>query len=129
MTKRQNLTKAKLLKQLEKIPIVEVACQRTGIGRATYYRWKNDDEAFRGKAEEAIEQGCLLINDMAESKLINGVKDGNHNSIVFWLRHNHPKYHSPSLQALDYRRKPKRFKDFKVSLVEFIGKKPNDNKA
>lgn len=90
--------KAELLKQLKKTPIVEVACKKMGVGRATYYRWKKEDPKFADEAEFALQEGSQLINDMAESQLINAIKDGNMTGIIFWLK-NHHKQYSPKLEV------------------------------
>ena len=90
--------KAELIKQLKKTPIVEVACKKLGIGRATYYRWKKDDPKFAEEAEFALDEGSQLVNDMAESQLINAIKEGNLTGIIFWLK-NHHKQYSPKLEV------------------------------
>lgn len=90
--------KAELIKQLKKTPIVEVACKKLGIGRATYYRWKKDDPKFAEEAEFALDEGSQLVNDMAESQLINAIKEGNMTGIIFWLK-NHHKQYSPKLEV------------------------------
>jgi len=64
---RQDREKQILLEQLKRTPIVEFACQKVGIARATYYRWRQDDERFRKDADTALQEGVLLVNDMAES--------------------------------------------------------------
>ncbi len=84
--------KTKVLEQLRKTPLVQVACQRAGIGRATYYRWLKADEAFAEAAFEAIDQGTSLVTDIAESQLINAIKDQNMTAIIFWLKHHHAAY-------------------------------------
>lgn len=81
-----------LLASLEKMPIVEIACQRTGIGRATYYRWRKDNEKFAQAADAALEQGRAYINDLAETNLISLTKDKNWSAIRYWLENNHPRY-------------------------------------
>jgi len=81
-----------LINQLSKIPIIQIACERVGIGRASYYRWRNEDKNFAKKADEAILDGLLLINDMAESQLIGTIKDKKIQGIAFWLKHHHPAY-------------------------------------
>ena len=58
-------------------------CEKSGISRATYYRWKKDDPDFREKAEEALMDGESLINDMAESQLISAIRDQNMTAIIF----------------------------------------------
>ena len=87
-----------LLMQLKKTPIVQVACEKTGISRATYYRWRKDDPEFADKADIAIDEGLNLINDMAESQLISAIKDRNLTGIIFWLK-NHHKNYSPKLEV------------------------------
>lgn len=84
--------KEELIAQLKKVPIVQLACERAGIGRATYYRWHRDDNAFAEAADEAIATGSSIINDLAESKLIAAIKEQNFSAIAFWLKHHHPTY-------------------------------------
>jgi AcrR family transcriptional regulator len=81
-----------LIEQLRKTPIILVVCEKTGISRATFYRWYKDDEKFRELVQEALGEGKKLINDMAESQLISLVKDKNFPAISYWLKHNHPDY-------------------------------------
>ncbi len=81
-----------LIKQLKKTPIIQVVCEKTGVARATYYRWMKTDEKFAEAAYEAIEQSSALINDLAESQLIAAIRDKNMTAIVWWLKHHHPKY-------------------------------------
>ena len=81
-----------MLTELRKTSIVQLACERTGIGRSTYYKWRADDNVFARAADRALEAGKFLINDMAESKLIKLMQDNNLKAIRFWLQHNHPKY-------------------------------------
>lgn len=81
-----------LLEQLKKTPIVQIACEKTNIGRATYYRWMKDDKEFAQKAEEALQAGSLMVNDMAESQLMSAIRDKNMAAIIFWLKHHHPTY-------------------------------------
>ncbi len=81
-----------LLEQLKKTPIVQIACEKLGIGRATYYRWRKEDLDFSKKADGALREGNLLINDIAESQLMSAIKDKNLTAITFWLKHHHPVY-------------------------------------
>lgn len=81
-----------LLEQLKKTPIVQVACGKINISRATYYRWRKDDQEFAKTADEAITEGALLVNDIAESQLMSAIKDKNLTAIIFWLKHHHPSY-------------------------------------
>ena len=84
--------KKKLIQQIRKTPIIQIACERAGISRATYYRWKKSDTKLPDQAEEALLDGIALINDMAESQLISGIRDKNLTAIIFWLKNHHKAY-------------------------------------
>lgn len=90
--KRQNRKKVALLEEFKKTPVVQVACQKTGISRATYYRWKKEDEVFSKEADAALEEGSLFVNDIAESQLLSAIKEQNMTAIIFWLKHHHKMY-------------------------------------
>jgi ACT domain-containing protein len=92
MSRNQNTDKKALLTQLEKTPIVEAACKKVGLPRSTYYRWRKDDEEFAAKCDETIELSVGRINDLAESQLINAIKEQNMTAITFWLKHHHHGY-------------------------------------
>ncbi len=85
-------TKRLLLEQLRKTPIIQIACEKIGLGRATFYRWKADDSAFAKAVDDALLEGKLLVNDLAESQLIGAIKDRNLTAITYWLRHHHRDY-------------------------------------
>jgi len=90
--KRIKKEKELILEQLKKTPIVQLACEKIGIARATYYRWKKADIKFSMLAQEAILEGSRLVNDMAESQLLSAIRDKNMTAIIFWLKHHHPAY-------------------------------------
>lgn len=92
MSRNQSADKQKLLKQLEKTPIVEAACKAIGLPRSTYYRWRKDDEAFSDACDETIELSVGRINDLAEAQLISAIKEKNMSAITFWLKHHHHSY-------------------------------------
>lgn len=81
-----------LLEQLKKTPILQIACEKVGIGRATVYRWKNEDQEFAKALDGALFEGKMLVNDVAESQLMAAIKERNLGAIVFWLKHHHPSY-------------------------------------
>lgn len=89
---RTDKNKELILEKLKTLPVVQIACQKLGIGRASYYRWRKEDRDFAVKADEAVLEGRLFINDMAESQLLSQIKDQNMTAIIFWLKHNHPVY-------------------------------------
>ncbi len=93
MTKsRQEIMMAKLLKEFETNPIIGAACHKVGLSRATYYRWREESMEFELKADFALAKGRAVINDLAESQLINAIKDQRIGAIALWLRFNHPIY-------------------------------------
>lgn len=89
---RQAKEKELILEQLKRIPIIQVACEKAGIARATFYRFRNDDPDFKRAVEEAITEGISFITDMSESQLITLIKEKNWPAISFWLKHHHPNY-------------------------------------
>lgn len=95
---RQERNKELLIEQLRKTPIVQIATEKVGVSRATYYRWRKEDEAFAKDADQALEDGRLLMNDMAESQLLSAIRDQNMTAIIFWLKNRHPAY-APRLQV------------------------------
>lgn len=90
--KRLAEEKQKILENLKQIPIVSVACQKLGVARSSFYRWKVEDKLFSKDVDKALSEGKKLINDLAESQLINAIKDQNMTGIIWWLRNNHPGY-------------------------------------
>ena len=92
MSRNHQQDKKKLLAQLTRTPIVEAACKQIGLPRSTYYRWQKEDEAFAEACDETIELSVGRINDLAESQLINAIKDRNMSAITFWLKHHHKSY-------------------------------------
>jgi len=89
--KAQEKLKAKVLAELAVNPIVEQACKRAGLSRATYYRWL-EDEDFGEATELAIAQGRDRVNDMAESQILKGIGDNEFRYVKYWLDHNHRRY-------------------------------------
>lgn len=92
MSRNQDKDKKRLIEQLHKMPIVEAACRAISLPRATYYRWRKEDESFADACDETIELSIGRINDLAESQLINAIKDQNMSAITFWLKHHHHRY-------------------------------------
>lgn len=94
MTKKESTKKDKerILGHLRTIPIIEVACKKVNIARATYYRWRNEDTEFLRQSEDALQDGIDMINDMTESQLIVLIKEKKFQAVQFWLRHNHQRF-------------------------------------
>lgn len=103
---KQIQQKSLLVEQLKKTPIIQIACEKVGVARATYYRWKKQDTVFAKEADEAIMTGELLINDLAESQLLSAIKDKNLTAIIFWLKHHHARYATRVEVTAQLRRAP-----------------------
>lgn len=89
----EKIAKAKLalINELEDNPIIEIACKKAGVSRATYYRWIKDDKDFKYDANYAQKHGVDKVNDAVESTLINlAIKDRSLGAIKFWLENRHP---------------------------------------
>jgi hypothetical protein len=84
--------KEKLIEVLNKNPIIQPACDRCGISRATFYRWRSGDQKFAEKVEKAITEGRTLVTELAESKLMNAIKSENLGAIKYWLQYNDKRY-------------------------------------
>ncbi|MFA6158357.1 MAG: hypothetical protein WC763_01900 [Candidatus Paceibacterota bacterium] len=80
------------LAELRRIPIVQVACERSGISRNSVYRWRNEDAVFQKEMDKALEEGEALVNDMSESQLLTMIREKNWSAVSFWLRHRNPKF-------------------------------------
>ncbi len=84
--------KQKFLEMLEKTPVVQIACERSGVSKATFYRWREADKEFAAKVDAALTEGNSLISDIAIAQLISAIKEKNLGAIKFWLTNHHADY-------------------------------------
>lgn len=89
---KKNKYQDRFLEELTRIPIIQVACEKTGLSRNSVYRWRKEDTAFAKKMDVALAEGVALVNDMSESQLLNLIKEKNWPAISFWLRHRNDNY-------------------------------------
>lgn len=89
---KKNKFQDQFLDELRKVPIVQVACEKTGLSRNSVYRWRKEDKEFLKKMDEALAEGVALVNDMSESQLLTLIKEKNYPAISFWLRHRNDNY-------------------------------------
>tara|TARA_B100000745_G_scaffold135556_1_gene88548 strand:- start:1955 stop:2356 length:402 start_codon:yes stop_codon:yes gene_type:complete len=82
----------KFLAELRKVPIVQVACEKTGVSRNSVYRWKREDKEFAKQFDEALADGVGFVNDMSESQLLQLIKEKSFSAVRFWLNKRHPAY-------------------------------------
>jgi hypothetical protein len=89
---KKNKLQDQFFAELMKVPIIQVACEKTGISRNSVYRWRKDDPAFAKRMDESLTEGVALVNDMSESQLLTLIKEKNYPAISFWLRHRNANY-------------------------------------
>ncbi|MCC7004355.1 hypothetical protein IT397_00315 [Candidatus Nomurabacteria bacterium] len=89
---KKNKFQDQFLDELRKVPIVQVACEKTGLSRNSVYRWRKEDKDFLKKMDNALSEGVALVNDMSESQLLTLIKEKNYPAISFWLRHRNDNY-------------------------------------
>jgi len=80
---------------LERVPNVSLACEKVGIARNTVYRWRGEDPDFKARMDTALVAGTDSMNDLAESKLITHINNGNMRAIQYWLDNNKKNYIKP----------------------------------
>ncbi|MCL5006678.1 MAG: hypothetical protein M1153_00815 [Patescibacteria group bacterium] len=95
---RTEKDKQSLAEALKEMPIVQFACRKAGVSRATYYRWRQEDKEFRRESDDALNQGYEYINDMGESQVIALIKEKKLPAITLWLKHHHPRYGAQARQ-------------------------------
>lgn len=96
---RKKSQKEEFIEAFMETPIVLFVCHKVGISRATFYRWRNEDEHFDNQFKEAERIGRENFNDIAESSLVSLVKEKDYKAISYYLKHNHPRY-SESINSL-----------------------------
>lgn len=89
---KKNKLQDKFFEELKNIPIVQVACEKTGVSRNSVYRWKKEDKSFSKKMDQAMSEGVAFVNDMSENQLLVLIKEKNWSAISFWLRHRNDNY-------------------------------------
>lgn len=92
LQKRTQKNQELVIEQLKKVPIIQVACEKIGISRSTYYRWCEQDSEFAKNAEASQSEGLAFVNDMAESQLLSAIRNQNLTAVMYWLNHRHKAY-------------------------------------
>jgi len=89
---KKNKLQKSFFEELRKVPIVLVACEKTGLSRNSVYRWKKEDKEFSKNMDQAMLDGVAFVNDMSESQLLTMIKEKNWSAISFWLKHRNDNY-------------------------------------
>lgn len=89
---RQKKQKATLIEEIQKVPTLEIAAKRAGVDRSTVYRWCESDKEFNKQFRQAHYEGIHRTNDVAESKVIEGIYKDDKFYTSMWLKNRHPAY-------------------------------------
>jgi hypothetical protein len=84
--------KQAFLALIAKNGLIEVACQKIGVSRQTYYRWRKEDRKFGDEADVAMRHGSETTDDLVESKFMKLIHDEDRHAILFYLKYRHAKY-------------------------------------
>lgn len=82
----------RLVEEIEKTPLVQVACDKVGISRNTFYRWVKEDPELPTRINEAMSLGMGVVNDVAVSNVLEGIKKKDVGYTKYWLTNNHPNF-------------------------------------
>lgn len=93
--KKTKVLWSKILEELERTPIIQVVCEKFGISRQTFYRWMHESEANFNDVNKALGFGVGLVNDVAESNVLTGIKNKDAGYTKYWLSHRHEAYKKP----------------------------------
>jgi hypothetical protein len=91
----------RLIVELEKTPIIQIACDKVGISRNTFYRWMKEDKGFLSRVSEAMSLGTGLVNDVAVSNVLEGIKKKDAMYTKYWLDRKHPDFRKPFVFRVD----------------------------
>ena len=120
--------KKKFLEELERMPFPSIACQRAGISKATIYRWRDNNSAFKKQMDAAIEVGRETITESAEAHTVGLIKKGDFRAIRLWLENNTTRYYKPK-KAIAAPRTERIINTVKVQIVGADGKPMNARPA
>lgn len=124
---RQEKEKQIILDQLKKIPIIQIAAEKSGVGRASLYRWRKEDKKFDQQIKEAMTEGVAYINDLSESELISLIRQGKFPAVQLWLKVHHPKYANKleiTTKEVDEKMSPEE-QTMAINALKFFGVAPD----
>lgn len=86
---RTKMKKALFLEYYAKsFGVISDVCEKTGVGRSTFYEWKKEDEDFA----EALAKAEMERNDEVEDYLFRLIRKGDGPTIRFYLERKNPAY-------------------------------------
>lgn len=99
--KKTKILLNKLAEEVEKTPVIQIACDKFGISRNTFYRWMKEDKKFLTRINEAMSLGNGLVSDVAISNVLEGIKRKDAMYTKYWLSHRHPDFRRPFIFKVD----------------------------
>lgn len=116
---RKDAIKKQILERLLKNFTILSVCNAVGIDRKTFYRWIEEDNEFKKVAYENILESKKDITDMAYTRLVNHISEGNLTAIMYWLNNKDPTLNNKTInmnkdemkKLLKLLYNPKTFKD------------------
>lgn len=91
----------KLVEEIEKAPVIQVACDKFSVSRNTFYRWMKEDKEFLQRVKYAMSLGEGLVNDVALSNVLSGIKSKDVKYTMYWLNRKHPDFRKPYIHKTD----------------------------
>jgi hypothetical protein len=92
ITARQNALKVSFIEQLKRTPVIEQACQKVGLSRATVYRWIKEKKSFEKEMDAALDEGRTFMCDIAETQLFSLIGSQEFKAIALYLKTHSPRY-------------------------------------
>ena len=109
--------KEKFLEALEATANVSAACKRSGIGRASVYRWLDEDTEFKKRYRIAMRHGREITTDFTENMLMKLVREGHFGAIKFALEANSKRFYRPR-KPIDAPKEPRIIRTVELRLVD-----------
>lgn len=91
----------RLIEEIEKHGIIQSACDKYNISRQSFYRWMKEDKEFLELVNQALSIGVGVVNDIAISNVLTGIKNKDVGYTKFWLAHQHSDFRRPYRDKLD----------------------------
>ncbi len=82
MNRSGHLKKELVVALRKHLGIISSACEVLGVSRTTYYKYYNEDEAFRNEVDTIGEHTL----DFVESKLFDLINNGNVAATIFYMK-------------------------------------------
>lgn len=89
---RSSFVRSRFIEVLSETPLINHACKKVGVARSTIYRWLKDIPEFKEAVENALRTGRENVGEIAESKIMKMIHEGDFKAIRYYLDNNNPRY-------------------------------------